>query len=107
MDKHKPYRERPLKVNVIDHNTEMTPSSSSSSSTIIPKEEEDLSKVITSVADLMSHSYREQCKRLLTYLNDSEHAQIDANGNQVVIHGKTYILIDLLSDSVTNRKRLV
>ena len=105
MDKHKPYRERPLKVNVIDHNKEMTPSSSSS--TIIPKEEEDLSKVMTSVADLMPHSYREQCKRLLTYLNDSEHVQIDANGNQVVIHGKTYILLDLLSDLVTNRKRLV
>ena len=109
VDKHKPYRERPLKVNVIESNKEMTPSSSSSSSstTIIPKEEEDLSKVMTSVADLMPHSYREQCKRLLTYLNDSEHVQIDANGNQVVIHGKTYILLDLLSDLVTNRKRLV
>ena len=34
----------------------------------LPKEESSLFKVLTSVADLMPHSYREQCNRLLTYL---------------------------------------
>ena len=81
----------------------MTPSSTPQP---LPKED-DLSKVLTSVADLMLHSYRDQYKRLLTYLTESEHVQINGSENQIIIRGKTNILLDLLSDLIKHRKRLV
>ena len=57
VNKHKPYREKPLKVNVIDQ-----PSENSET----PKKED----LLTSVVDLLPQSYREQSKRLLAYLAD-------------------------------------
>ena len=42
-----------------------------------PKQEEDLFKVALSVLDLMPHSYREQSKKLLTYLAEKEHVPIN------------------------------
>jgi hypothetical protein len=56
-NKYKPYREKLLKVNVIDQ-----PSDNSET----PKKED----LLTSVVDLLPQSYREQSKRLLAYLAD-------------------------------------
>ena len=72
-----------------------------------PPKEEDLPKVLTSIADLIPHSYREKRKRLMTYLTESQHFLIDTSGNEVIINVKTYILLDLLSGLTTNRKRSV
>ena len=53
---------------------------------------------------MLPQSYREQSKRLLTYLAENE--QIDEKKNEVIIQGKPYNLIDLLSDLIANRKRV-
>ena len=57
----------------------------------------------------MPHSYREQSKRLLTYLMESgqDHIQVDSNGKGIIIQGKSYNLLDLMYDMVTNRKGLL
>ena len=80
VDKHKPYREKPIKVNVIDH----PPTSESSKTLRAPKQEEDLSKVTSSIVDLMPHSYCEQSKRHLTYLAENEHLHVLSSIYQTV-----------------------
>jgi len=54
----------------------------------------------------MPHSSREESKRLLTYLIENEYAQNDDWKNEVLIHGKSYNLIDFTSDLIENHKRL-
>ena len=75
VDKHKPYVERPLKLNAIDQhqNPPQTPPPLNPQK----QDEADLSKVSSSIVDLMPLSSREQSKRLLTYLAENEHIQID------------------------------
>ena len=57
----------------------------------------------------MPHSYREQSKRLITYLMESgqDHVQVDSNGKGIIIQGKSYNLLDLIYDMVVNRKGLL
>ena len=55
----------------------------------------------------MPHSYREQSKRLLTYLLESDQIQVESNGERIIIQGKSYNLLDLMYDMVTNRKGLL
>jgi len=62
-----------LKVNVFDQ----LQISESCETLKMAKQEESLSKVSSSVVDLLSHSNREQIKSLLTYLAKNEHVQID------------------------------
>ena len=87
-DRHKPYRERPLKVNVIDQPQPQT-SEISASLLAIPKHEEDLFKALSSLVNLIHQSYREQNKSVLTYLAENEHVQIDDKRNVVIIHSKS------------------
>ena len=56
------------------------------------------------IGDLLPHSHREQSKRVLTYFTGSEHNQADSKGKQIIIQGKSYNLLDLLNDMVTDRK---
>ena len=70
------------------------------------KQEEDLSEALSSIIDLMLHSYREQCKRLFTYLAENKHVKINDKKNEVIINGKTYNLICLVLDLIINYKRL-
>ena len=69
----------------------------------LKQKEKDLSKVLSNVVGLMPHSYSEQSKRHLTYLVDIEHIKIDYKKSDVIIHGKNYNLIDLVSDLIANR----
>ena len=61
---------------------------------------------MASAVNLLPQSYGEECKRLLTYLAESEHIKMDGKKNEVVIHRKTYNLVDLTSDLIANCKRL-
>jgi hypothetical protein len=60
--------------------------------------------LLTSVVDLVPPSYRQQSKRLLTYLAENEH--IDEKNNDVTIQGNSYNLIDFVSDLIAHRKRV-
>ena len=115
VDKLNLYRERQLNVHhcvidhcVIDHKKGMTQNSARPPSPSTQKEDLSFSKLLTNVGDIIPHSsYREQCKRLLSYPAGSEHIQIEGSGNQVIIHDKANIPLNWLSDLITNRKRLV
>ena len=54
----------------------------------------------------MPQLYRQQIKRLLTYLAENEHIQVDDKKNEVLIQGNSYNLIDFVSDLIANCKRL-
>ena len=60
VDRHKPYCERPLKVNVTDE-PPISESSTLPPALSPPKQEEDFSKVLISVVDLRPYSCCEQC----------------------------------------------
>jgi phosphoribosyl 1,2-cyclic phosphodiesterase len=64
---------------------------------------------VSSIGNLLPHSYREHSKRVLTYLIESgqDHIKVDSNGKQLIIQGKSYNLLDLIYYMVTNRKGLL
>jgi len=66
--------------------------------------EDSLCHGLSWIGDLLPHSHREQSKRVLTYFTGSEHNQADSKGKQIIIQGKSYNLLDLLNDMVTDRK---
>ena len=77
----RPYRERLLNVNIIDQSQNL-PSAPPSQTwhnkrPLKSKQDEDLSKALSSFVDQVLHLYREQNKRLLTYCTENEHLQID------------------------------
>jgi hypothetical protein len=108
VDKYKPYRARPVNMSVIDHKKETSPQDSfATAGTQLKKEESD--SIVSSIGNLMPHSYREQSKRLITYLMESgqDHIQVDRNCKGIIIQGKSYNLFVLIYDMVTNRKGLL
>ena len=68
---------------------------------------EELDSIVLKIGNLMPHSYREQSKRLLIYLLESGQIQVESNGERIIIQGKSYNLLDLMYDMVTNRKGLL
>jgi len=73
VDKHEPYRETSLKVNII-HQTQPL---NIPTSVPLSKQEEDLCKALSSIVHKMYHSYQKQSKILLPYIAENEHVQID------------------------------
>jgi hypothetical protein len=75
LDKHKPYRARASgNVSVIDHKKETSPEDSTSAATAAAGtqlKKEELESIVSSIGNLMPHSYCEQSKRLITYLMES------------------------------------
>jgi len=69
---------------------------------------EDLSKALTSFADLLPHLYREQSKRLLTSLAvlKKKTYQLHDKKSEFISQSKSYNLVDSLSDLFANGKRL-
>jgi len=70
-----------------------------------PKQGEDLSKVSSSVVDLISQSVVSKVKDS-TNLAENEQIEIDEKKNEVITHMKSNSLIDLIYDMVKNSKRL-
>jgi hypothetical protein len=106
VDKHKPYRAR---ASGIDHKKEPSPQDSSAITDGTHLKKEEMDSTVSSIGNLMLHSYREQSKQLITYLmeNGQDHIQVDSNGKWIIIQGKSYNLLDLMYDMVTNRKGLL
>jgi hypothetical protein len=84
VDKHKPYRARSVNVSVIDHKKGTSPQDSSATAGSQLKKEE-LDSIMSSIGNPMPHSYREQSKRLITYLMErcQDHFQVDRNGKGI------------------------
>jgi len=101
VDKH--YRSKPTAA---DPKKESSPQESPAAvGTQLKKEE--LDSIVLKIGNLMPLSYREQSKRLLTYLLESGEIQVESNGERIIIQGKSYNLLDLMYDMVTNRKGLL
>ena len=81
--------------------------SSAAAETQLKKEE--LDSIVSSIGSLMPHSYCKQSERLIAYLMESgqDHIQVDSIGKGIIIQGKSYNLLDLKYDMVTNRKGLL
>ena len=105
-DKPKPYHVKATAD--IDHKKESSPQDSAAAAGTQLKKEK-LDSIVLKIGNLMPHSYREQSKRLLTYLMESgqDHIQVESNGKGIIIQGKRYNLLDLIYDMVTNRKGLL
>jgi len=107
VDKH--YRSKPTAA-AADPKKESSPQESpaaaaAAAGTQLKKEE--LDSIVLKIGNLMPHSYREQSKRLLIYLLESDQIQVESNGERIIIQGKSYNLLDLMYDMVTNRKGLL
>ena len=105
VDKHKSYRSKPTAAG-IDHKKESSPQESAAGTQL---KKEELDSIALKIGNLMPHSYREQSKRLLTHLLESgqDHIQVESNGEGIIIRGKSYNLLDLIYDMVTNHKGLI
>ena len=109
VDKHKSYRSKPTAAAAAaaaDPKKESSPQHSAGAAGTQLKKEE-LDSIVLKIGNLMPHSYREQSKRLLAYLLESDHIQVESNGTGIIIQGKSYNLLDLIYDMVTNRKGLL
>jgi len=102
VDKH--YRSKPTAA--ADPKKESSPQESPAAVRTQLKKEE-LDSIVLKIGNLMPHSYREQSKRLLIYLLESDQIQVESNGERIIIQGKSYNLLDLMYDMVTNRKGLL
>ena len=105
VDKHRSYRSTPTAA-AADPKKESSPRHSAAAAGTQLKKEE-LDSIVLKIGNLMPHSYREQSKRLLAYLLESDHTQVESNGAGIIIQGKSYNLLDLIYDMVTNRKGLL
>ena len=97
MDKHRPYRERPVA------------SKQETSQDSAQSKEKELNSIVLKIGNLLPLSYREQSKRVLSYLmsESGDQVQVDSIGKRIIIRGKSYNLVDLICDMVTNRKGLL
>jgi len=102
VDKH--YRSKPTAA--ADPKKESSPQESPAAAGTQLKKEE-LDSIVLKIGNLMPLSYREQSKRLLIYLLESGQIQVESNGERIIIQGKSYNLLDLMYDMVTNRKGLL
>jgi hypothetical protein len=113
VDKHRPYRERPTTVvNVTDpHSPKQETSPQDSAAATAQSMEKELNSIVTSIGKLLPNTYREQSKKLLTYLilesGDDYQVQVDSTGKRIITQGKSYNVLNLVCDMVTNRKRLL
>ena len=105
VDKHKPYRERPATVTTDPPKQETSPQDSAQS------KEKELNSIVLKIGNLLPLTYREQSKRVLSYLmletGDEHQVQVESTGKRIIIQGKSYNLVDLICDMVTNRKGLL
>ena len=67
---------------------------------------------MTSIGNLLPVTNREQSKRVLTYLmlesgGDGDQVQVDSTGKRIIIQRKSYNLVDLICDLITNRTELL
>lgn len=98
-DKQKPYREKPIPVSMI--NTSASPEKTQlDAGPLVDTTETDL-------IESLSRSYREPAKRILQFLKPLDTIQADILNNTIIVQGKKYNLLDLLTDLATNRKKLV
>ena len=104
VDKH--YRSKPTAADPKKESSpQESPAAAAAAGTQLKKEE--LDSIVLKIGNLMPHSYREQSKRLLIYLLESDQIQVESNGERIIIQGKSYNLLDLIYDMVTNRKGLL
>ena len=101
VDRYKPYRKIPLRLDVIDQTqpqrlVTLKP----------PKLQKDLSKALVSVANLLPQSHLKQCKIFLTYLDENDNVQINDKKNEILIHCQTCDLVGVVSELIVYKKRL-
>ena len=95
VDEHRPYLERPTVTVTDPPKRETSPQDSA-----VQSKEKELNSIVSKIGNLLPLTYREQSKRVLSYLmleTAAEHqVRVDSTGKRIIIQGKSYNLVNLI-----------